>query len=597
LGTVDCARHNMKLPNGVGDLQKGERYINMDFLFFSTLRLRCLDTLNISYDIACQWHKHLWTRMSRLPVDYHQDYVSKTIRFFVPKFHLPAHISKCQTTYSFNWSRWVGRTDGEAPERGWSNINPVASSTKEMGPGSRRDTLDDHFGDWNWKKVVGLGASLLRKMKEAKEEKVAFQASFEELDSAITGEHRSAWTAEVERWEDNTNDPNIINPFEPKCVVTTQAGARLKLVQIEAKELETGLDVSLHPELSPSILISSGLDLEEDQRRISKLADGLGVHATDMQRGSLQLQRNALHRRIEVWRKAQVLYMPVVQVMLSEARLSRPLENAEDMQLFLPSALQVRTCDERLRCNEWELRLAQAHDTLEELRQCLRIRSSLLTYKKEWVRGQGANTRAQNALQRVTARQGACTARYRAAWDALNALAGSLGKERWHQGLMCLRDDDIRPLVDLDAHPGQGRRRLTWIWTMTGVDLSGDGMDEDGVRVEWCKARARAMRWSEEVELLQEEMRRVLQFFGWQATWWDSQKERRFIEPTEERDGLRAYAARQASLRHDLRQNFSRLWKPYLPQTATVPGLSNSPFDLDGLAELPDLSAPPQPIL
>lgn len=27
IGTVDCARHNMKRPNGVGDLQKGERYV------------------------------------------------------------------------------------------------------------------------------------------------------------------------------------------------------------------------------------------------------------------------------------------------------------------------------------------------------------------------------------------------------------------------------------------------------------------------------------------------------------------------------------------------------------------------------------------
>jgi hypothetical protein len=25
VGTVDCARHEMKLPNGVGDLQKGEK--------------------------------------------------------------------------------------------------------------------------------------------------------------------------------------------------------------------------------------------------------------------------------------------------------------------------------------------------------------------------------------------------------------------------------------------------------------------------------------------------------------------------------------------------------------------------------------------
>ena len=40
----------------------------------------------------------------------------------------------------------------QAPERGWANINPVASSTKEMGLGARRDTLDDYFGDSNWKR-------------------------------------------------------------------------------------------------------------------------------------------------------------------------------------------------------------------------------------------------------------------------------------------------------------------------------------------------------------------------------------------------------------------------------------------------------------
>jgi hypothetical protein len=27
VGTMDCARHDMKLPNGVGDLQKGERCV------------------------------------------------------------------------------------------------------------------------------------------------------------------------------------------------------------------------------------------------------------------------------------------------------------------------------------------------------------------------------------------------------------------------------------------------------------------------------------------------------------------------------------------------------------------------------------------
>jgi hypothetical protein len=136
----------------------------MDYLFFSALQGRSIDTLNVSYDIACQWHKHLWTRMLAMPSDLRLDHLTKFIRFFVPKFHLPAHVLKCQTMFSLNYSKNVGRTDGEAPERGWSNINPVASSTKEMGPGSRRDTLDDHFGDWNWKKVVGLGTCLTHRL-------------------------------------------------------------------------------------------------------------------------------------------------------------------------------------------------------------------------------------------------------------------------------------------------------------------------------------------------------------------------------------------------------------------------------------------------
>ncbi|KAG1727954.1 uncharacterized protein EDB91DRAFT_1239465 [Suillus paluster] len=121
-------------PNGVGDLQKGEKYINMDYLFFSTLHNSHLDVLNVSYDIS-------------LSESYHISYLCLFIRFFVPNFHLPAHINKCQTLFSFNFARFVGRTDGEAPERGWFNINLVASSMKAMGPGCRRDTLDNHFGD------------------------------------------------------------------------------------------------------------------------------------------------------------------------------------------------------------------------------------------------------------------------------------------------------------------------------------------------------------------------------------------------------------------------------------------------------------------
>jgi hypothetical protein len=129
----------------------------MDYLVFSVIVGSGAVVLNLSYDVACQWHKKLWARLASMPDRLQFNREEKTVRFFVPKFHISAHIPACQTNFSFNYSKGVGRTDGEAPERGWANVNRVATSTKEMGPGARRDTLDDNFGNWNWKKVTMLG--------------------------------------------------------------------------------------------------------------------------------------------------------------------------------------------------------------------------------------------------------------------------------------------------------------------------------------------------------------------------------------------------------------------------------------------------------
>ncbi|KAG2337319.1 hypothetical protein BDR05DRAFT_1005133 [Suillus weaverae] len=54
IGAVVCTRHNFKRPSAVGDLQKGEKYVNMDYLFFSTMTHSSeLVVINVSYDIAC----------------------------------------------------------------------------------------------------------------------------------------------------------------------------------------------------------------------------------------------------------------------------------------------------------------------------------------------------------------------------------------------------------------------------------------------------------------------------------------------------------------------------------------------------------------
>lgn len=92
-------------------------------------------------------------------------------------------------------------------------------------------------------------------------------------------------------------------------------------------------------------------------------------------------------------------------------------------------------------------------------------------------------------------------------------------------------------------------------------------MEFSGLRVEWCKARARSMRWAEEVELLHEEMRRVLQFLRWHAVWWHEKGCEPTPDATAENEGLLAYACRQAQLRHDLADSFEKMWKVHVSMT------------------------------
>ncbi|KAJ7682183.1 hypothetical protein DFH06DRAFT_960747, partial [Mycena polygramma] len=91
IATVDCARHNLKRPNSVGDSQLGERYINMDHLFFIGLAGRDRRAVRL----ACQWHNNIWERMVTFPEQVRFVKGKKHCVFLIPKFHLPAHIEVC----------------------------------------------------------------------------------------------------------------------------------------------------------------------------------------------------------------------------------------------------------------------------------------------------------------------------------------------------------------------------------------------------------------------------------------------------------------------------------------------------------------------
>lgn len=87
-----------------------------------------------------------------------------------------------------------------------------------------------------------------------------------------------------------------------------------------------------------------------------------------------------------------------------------------------------------------------------------------------------------------------------------------------------------------------------------------------GIRVEWAKSRARANRFTEEVSLLSEEMKRVEQFFAFQANNWESRAEAVGKSPdmvfsSMRAEGWVAYAKRQAELYRSLIKHCKFLWK------------------------------------
>jgi hypothetical protein len=132
----------------------------MDYILVAALTLRTnIRHILLSYDIACQWHKNFFSRLSNFPTSMTRDILDSNFTFAIPKFHLIAHGVKCQTRFSLNYIPGSARTDGEGIEREWAHINAAATSTREMTAGQRHEVLDDMWNFWNWVKLTKLGTS------------------------------------------------------------------------------------------------------------------------------------------------------------------------------------------------------------------------------------------------------------------------------------------------------------------------------------------------------------------------------------------------------------------------------------------------------
>ncbi|KAF9489536.1 hypothetical protein BDN71DRAFT_1512056 [Pleurotus eryngii] len=562
VGMCVCSRHEMVRPLGIGDLQKGERYCNMDWILLSAINSFSLFVLYIIYDIACQYKIHFKDRMAALPEAMRLP-EGLALYFAIPKCHCLAHKQECQTPHSLNLMPGVGRTDGEGIERDWAGLNPVANSTKEMGPGGRHDTLDDHIAHHNWRKLAGLGDTLHRRLWVAIAESSRQTILFQEFTSSIEVRDKGiieGWTRMVMDWEIDKTKPN---PYEvaKRHSAKSQKDVRLELIEEERK-------VPLAHKTTPTTFLTTSMDIEDAQRKVRNARNQLDM--TPAQAEDLQKCRLTIQRSLTWICTAQRIYMPILVALDDDSKDEPSQRDIEDEPVWLPSLLdtnQQATCSSALVEKEDRLWEAQCHDALDSIHSLQRGKAQYIIYKNRNVRGQRPSTRARASLDRLDEKIWLKAAQYR---DARRALVRLWGTGDWESTLRPLSEEDLRPpaafdiddpddaygpdghrkskkkMKEIELRLREGYKHTSWVWA-AGAALPDDEDLEtsdisDVVRVEWAKARACSQRWQEEVALLREEMRLPGSDL---ATL----------------EGAEAYAKRQAAVYVALKDHFTYLWE------------------------------------
>ncbi|KAJ7692492.1 hypothetical protein B0H14DRAFT_3531468 [Mycena olivaceomarginata] len=573
-GMITCGRHEIVCKNGVGDLQAGEKYGNMDYIVASAWRhLRDLLFFLLSYDIMCQWMKNLRERLLKLPPALRFQLAHYFVKFVIPKLHILGHLKFCQDFFSLLYTLGSAQADMEGIERIWSSSGLMGASTREMGPGSRQDTLDDFWHYWNWNKVVGMGTTLRSRLLKARKELTRQEEGLQEFTAAQEGE-APAWKEAVDAFEAGASTDN---PYQLPHAGPTLRDVELELMHEEQeRERRSSAALSASDDTLTEYLML-GLEIEGQQRQLA--ADLLANrNPTSKELTDFVTRRTRVSRQIKKLRLMQRIYSPgALQRLATAADPAEPVES-ERAPLFLPSGLSPAQAAAPLSVSglalaEARLRDGQCSESLEAIRHGLtNTRSRSLVDNQQ----QKIDLAARTYRQARAARLALVYVAGECGWRALEKEDLRLpedeeeAKRRKQRAMKGKRKEaaQVNENGEVRGVPGMGEktRLVSWIWYGAGNTEGAVGETmHDSVRVEWSKAYARVKRWREETRLLQEEMARCLLTLEWQAARWDERAvsthyNGRIQYSAAHLQGAMALAARQAAVRRRLARRFRRCW-------------------------------------
>jgi hypothetical protein len=79
------------------------------------------------------------------------------MRWGVPALHVQGHQESCIYLFGTAYMECAAHFHGETAEQYWSELNQLGPHVRQMNNGHRQDTLINHHGDWNYKKLAKIG--------------------------------------------------------------------------------------------------------------------------------------------------------------------------------------------------------------------------------------------------------------------------------------------------------------------------------------------------------------------------------------------------------------------------------------------------------
>ncbi|KAG9091968.1 hypothetical protein FS749_016111 [Ceratobasidium sp. UAMH 11750] len=572
IGACTCARHSLFLPSGMVDFDKGERRVpcqpepwaNIDYAIASAATAVLawgLVWLAITYNIFCHWFPNFKTRVKELPANIAFDTSATDLLGGIPRWHAAGHIESCRARWSLNYLPYFGRIEGEGCERAWAHLNETAGSTSEKSPGARWDAINYIAGDWNFEKNITMTSFIVSKFKEAKRMYDQQLGVFTDLDKSLPPATTTEWRQESTAprkegrvwtspffgkndWDRSVH--RVLEEEQDREVDNQPEGDGDQADEPPEEQDDTGADSS-HGKARDALAkwILKAIELENAMDKLRVDAAQLGRNSTPRQHDAINSCRTLLMAQVSAHRQERERFLGSLGVPDHPTRNQVQSADVEHSELGLPSSYEGATliatnCLRAARV-EGSVCRAACDDALRVVRNLLGAKSFTFRYKQKNLTGERATTRAESQLKALRDKVECARRRYNRCRAALLRL-DLLGSDR--ESYPELEPDHLTLLSDyLDtesAMVGQGSRAISWIWRAETA-----GNDEqwmiDALKVEWFRARQRAVQWQEELMLLKREIVMTFNTFQHEQREWHTRSKQPGLSP-----GMSEYAARKA---------------------------------------------------